>query len=45
MSGVKVAPIELMEALFEQQALLEAVAVMILETAVGGTCFFVASRR
>ena len=40
MSGVKVAPIELGEALLEEQALLEAVAVMLLEMAVAGGLVF-----
>ena len=41
MSGEKVAPIELGEALLEQLALLEAVAVMLLEmAAAGGLVFF-----
>ena len=43
---MKVDPIELGEALLELQAVLEAVAMMLLEMVViGGPCFFVATRR
>ena len=46
MLEVKVAPIELGEALLEQEALLEAVAVMFLEMVVaGGLDFFASVRR
>ena len=45
MPGVKVATIELGEDLLEQQAVLEAVVMMLLEMVVGGPCFFVATRR
>ena len=40
MLGVKVAPIDLGKALLQQQAVLEAVAVMLLEMAVVGALFF-----
>ena len=40
MLGVKVAPIELGEALLEQQVVLEVVAVMLLEMVVGGGLVF-----
>ena len=45
MPGVKVSPIELGEALLEQQAVLEAVAVMLLEMAVVGGLVFCCRRE